>query len=182
MVKVRNKIFRFGTASILDNETPPINLGKLCLEFATYLNNLGVLKLLQQNYLSGQALSLVLGTKATNPSKPNQHLEAGKIYLGSNDAIWRGRDSWKVFYVNPNLEDEWDDVGVFYIDLNRLQEWRGGKKSDKDFFKGYGGWQQAKDEIGLVTSGDSKTLFGDGTWTFWEIPISSPSGVFNWFW
>ena len=180
MVKVRDKIFSFYEGSRVGGKRNGIY--SIYSDFAEYLNTLGVLKVLQENNLSGQDLSLVLGTKATNPSKPNQHLEAGKIYLGHNRNAERVEREWAVFYVNPNLEDEWDDIGVFYIDLNRLQEWRGRKKSGKDFFSSYGGWQEAKDELGLVTSEGNKTLFGDGTRTFWEIPILPPLGVFNWFW
>ena len=177
-----NKVFSFYDG------TKRKKISTIYLEFAEYLNTLGVLSLLQENNLSGQDLSLVLGTKATNPSKPNQHLEAGKIYLGYDRTLTtRGEDfKWKVFYVNPidwmNMR-RGEDMGVFYIDLNRLQEWRKKDTSSKDFFSNYGGWQQAKDEIGLVTSeGNYKTLFGNGTRTFWEIPIPSTLGVFNWSW
>lgn len=181
MVKVRDKIFSFYEGSERKG------IYSIFSDFAEYLNTLGVLKVLQENNLSGQDLSLVLGTKATNPSKPNQHLEAGKIYLGHNRNTEGAPREWAVFYVNPidwsDADEVGGDIGVFYISLIRLQEWQNKDKSGEDFFSTYGGWQEARDELGLVTSeGNYKTLFGDGTRTFWEIPILPPLGVFNWFW
>lgn len=183
MVTVQGKIFGFG------REESAKTISELGLEFAEYLNRCGVLSVLKEGNLSGEDLSLVLGTRAINPSKPNQHLESGKIYLAHKEEDWyeRDRDNWKVFYVNPmdwnNISKNSKDMGVFYIDLNRLQEWQGEYKDGDYFFKGRGGWQQAQDEIGLVTSsGNYKTLFGDGSYTFWEVPASPHLGVFNWMW
>ena len=179
-----NKIFNFRKGDKRNK------LIEIYLEFAEYLYSSGILSVLQAGNLSGEDLSLVLGTKATKPNNPNQQLEAGKIYLGHRPLDdWESdtnlRDRWKVFYVNPidwkNISKYSNDLGVFYIDLNRLQEWQGEDKGGKDFFKSYGGWQRASDEIGLVTSGGgSKTLFGD--WTFWEFPSYKPLGLFNWTW